>query len=95
MNTKVMYVCDGKACDNCSYPSCNYTSNIEHAKNFRRVLTTHTDVYYREDIIQVSMIRCKDCKWWKRVGCFCKNEDLPSANDFCSHAERKEENDER
>lgn len=31
---KVAYICDRKACKNCSYPSCKYTTDIKHAKNF-------------------------------------------------------------
>ncbi len=30
---KIYYVCDRKACANCS-PECNHTSDITHAKNF-------------------------------------------------------------
>jgi len=30
----VIYLCDKKACDKCSYPECKHTFNIDHAKNF-------------------------------------------------------------
>ena len=47
-----------------------------------------------EDVVEVA--RCKDCMWWHTGGCAfrsdCGNE-LPEANDFCSHAERKINND--
>ena len=31
---KVLYLCDRKACDKCSYPDCKLTYDINHAKNF-------------------------------------------------------------
>ena len=34
----VLYLCDRKACDNCSYPLCNHTTDISHAFNFEKVL---------------------------------------------------------
>ena len=41
----------------------------------------------------VPVVRCKDCKWWKKAGCAfdtrCK-EDIPKADDFCSYGERKD-----
>ena len=30
----IVYVCDRLKCDGCSYPICNHTSDIRHAKNF-------------------------------------------------------------
>ena len=30
----ILYLCDRKACDNCSYPKCKHTSDFRHAKNF-------------------------------------------------------------
>ena len=44
-----------------------------------------------ENIIEV--IRCKDCKWFNRLGCAVRivdDSDKPTENDFCSFAERKE-----
>lgn len=36
---KVMYVCDGRACEKCfsagRETDCNFTQNVRHAKNFR------------------------------------------------------------
>lgn len=33
---KVLYLCDGRACDKCNYGfSCRHTTDIRHAKNFR------------------------------------------------------------
>lgn len=34
----VLYLCDRKACDNCSYPLCNHTTDISHAVNFEKNL---------------------------------------------------------
>ena len=41
---KVLYVCDGKQCKECSN-KCIYTSNIEYAKNFNK----EYDTYIEED----------------------------------------------
>jgi hypothetical protein len=35
--TKVLYLCDQKACKNCSYPECRHTHDIEHAISFDNV----------------------------------------------------------
>lgn len=43
------------------------------------------------DVVEV--VRCKDCKWWHTDGCAFRKDavkDLPAADDFCSHGERKE-----
>ena len=40
----------------------------------------------------VEVVRCKDCKWWHTDGCAFRKDavkDLPAADDFCSHGERK------
>lgn len=31
---KVLYLCDRRQCQNCSYPECKYTTDIIHAVNF-------------------------------------------------------------
>lgn len=30
----VLYECDRRACSRCSYPNCQHTEDISHAKNF-------------------------------------------------------------
>ena len=38
MNTEqVLYLCDRRACSKCSYPQCEHTTDISHAKNFARI----------------------------------------------------------
>lgn len=42
---------------------------------------------------QSEIIRCKDCKWFNRIGCAINMVDdsvRPGENDFCSFAERKD-----
>ena len=34
---RIWYLCDQRACPNCSYPECEYTTDIRHAKNFEYV----------------------------------------------------------
>lgn len=39
-------------------------------------------------------IRCKDCKWFGKIGCavnIVDESDEPKENDYCSWAERREE----
>lgn len=31
---KVRYVCDMRACEDCSYPECEYTTDVAHAMHF-------------------------------------------------------------
>jgi len=43
-----------------------------------------------EDVQPV--IRCKDCKWFNKIGCAIKivdESDKPHEDDFCSFAERR------
>ena len=32
--TNILYLCDQRACQDCTYPDCEYTTDIHHAKNF-------------------------------------------------------------
>lgn len=41
---------------------------------------------------QPEIIRCRDCKWFGKIGCAVQivdESDRPSENDFCSFAERR------
>lgn len=33
-----LYLCNRKACENCAYPLCKYTTDISHAVNFEKDL---------------------------------------------------------
>ena len=33
----ILYLCDQRACQDCAYPDCEYTTDIRHAKNFEYV----------------------------------------------------------
>lgn len=56
-------------------------------------------VYWRDIEAQptadvVKVVRCKDCKWYRGIGCAIKivdESDEPTDNDFCSYGERAEE----
>ena len=45
MSEEVLYLCDRKKCENCSYPDCTRTTDISHAKNFKHDL----EVWYEKD----------------------------------------------
>lgn len=49
-----------------------------------------------EDVLTVvdELVRCKDCKWFGKMGCAIEvvdETDMPKENDFCSFAERKDD----
>lgn len=46
---QVLYICDGKKCDNCS-KECFYTSDIRHAASFHETAPN----LYVQNIIQLS-----------------------------------------
>ena len=44
------------------------------------------------DVVEV--VRCKDCKWFHRIGCAIEisdKSDAPTDNDYCSFGERADE----
>ena len=45
---EVLYLCDRLACDNCGWPLCKHTTNIEHAVNFERV-SLDVDAYFEKE----------------------------------------------
>ena len=62
--------------------------------------------YYRKGYINsptadvVEVVRCRDCKWWKRMNgdkrlqCFHSHGLIRTTeNDYCSRGERREENE--
>ena len=45
----ILFLCDRKACEKCSYPTCRHTPELEHAKNFAPAgFTKRTDGVYVE-----------------------------------------------
>lgn len=43
LKIKIAYLCDKTACQNCSYPMCSHTTDITHAKNFKKMPITDKD----------------------------------------------------
>ena len=46
----------------------------------------------KSDIVEV--VRCRDCKWFGKVGCaimIVDDYDKPTEDDYCSFAERRED----
>ena len=44
------------------------------------------------DVDVVEAVRCRDCKWFNKIGCAIKivdESDKPHEDDFCSFAERR------
>lgn len=55
---QVLYICDGKACNNCSSwmeDGCHHTSDIEHAAHFKKIF----NCYVEESVIVAELIRTK------------------------------------
>lgn len=43
-------------------------------------------------LIEIDIVRCKDCKWWNEIGCAIRivdDSDKPKETDFCSFGERR------
>lgn len=70
------------------------------AKAIVVIQNTPTIVEFEGDINKVivkgeeyhRIVRCKDCKWFGKVGCAIKivdESDKPEENDYCSFGERK------
>ena len=62
----------------------------------KEAIKKSVDEALKENPNLVLVVRCKDCKWFNSAGCAIeiKDElDSPGADDYCSFAERKGEND--
>ena len=46
---KVLFLCDGRACDNPCNPACKYTSNPEHASYFEKIGEGNDATYWECD----------------------------------------------
>ena len=60
-----------------------YTCGIERAES---------EIECAPTVDAVPVIRCKDCKWFGDIGCaisIVDDTDKPSENDYCSWAERR------
>ena len=45
---KVAYLCDKRACSNCSESTCRHTFDIRHAKNFKKICENEKCVIFEE-----------------------------------------------
>ena len=53
---------------------------------------TSIEIEDASDADVVEVVRCKDCKWFNKIGCAIKivdESDKPHEDDFCSFAERR------
>lgn len=68
----ILYLCDGKMCgDDCPNIDCMHTSDIRHAKNFKK--QSFTDEYWEEDDALVSYRVPSKEEWRER---YCTNKQL-------------------
>ena len=47
----ILYLCDAKQCDNCSYPLCQHTQDINHAVNFQKFKGDHGPCFVERERI--------------------------------------------
>lgn len=45
---KVLYLCNRRQCEGCSYPECKHTTDIFHAKNFVEHYSKEKGLWYEE-----------------------------------------------
>lgn len=67
----------------------NLSLRLQHDKSLENL----KEYLQENDIVKVT--RCKDCRWWHSNGCAFRRDctDLPSDDDFCSHGERRINNE--
>ena len=53
----ILFLCDRKACEKCSYPQCSHTPELEHARNFAPAgFTKRTDgVWVEQEGVTMEM----------------------------------------
>lgn len=72
METKILYKCDHHACESCNCDGCEYTSDITHAVNFKKVGEDFVEDSSTNDKYKV--LSLKD--YCAKIGVECVNEDL-------------------
>jgi hypothetical protein len=71
--------------------------DIEHAPTIEPDLSSYSDKLWRNAYergkaeAEAEIIRCKDCKWKQGAECVRFADVRPWPNDFCSRAERRED----
>lgn len=64
----VHYICDRRACEECTNPDCNHTSDIQHAANFEKI----GDAYFEKEKPEESVMDIHVESAWIRLGnCPC------------------------
>lgn len=48
INIDVIYICDRKKCEHCSYPKCKHTTDINHAANFKKKISWDGEPVFME-----------------------------------------------
>ena len=64
----------------------------DHSGYDTRMLYEIQDILEGLPPAEPEIIRCRDCKWFGKIGCAVQivdESDRPSENDFCSFAERR------
>ena len=64
----ILFLCDRKACEKCSYPTCRHTPELEHARNFAPAgFTKRTDGVWVEQEGETMEVKTDQDKLEKRL----------------------------
>lgn len=64
----ILFLCDRKACEKCSYPQCRHTPELEHARNFAPAeFTKRTDGVWVEQEGETMEVKTDQDKLEKRL----------------------------
>ena len=64
----ILFLCDRKACEKCSYPTCRHTPELEHARNFAPAgFTKRTDGVWVEQEGVTMEVKADQDKLEKRL----------------------------
>jgi hypothetical protein len=64
----ILFLCDRKACEKCSYPTCRHTPELEHARNFAPAgFTKRTDGVWVEQEGVTMEVKINQDKLEKRL----------------------------
>lgn len=55
-----LFLCDGKKCNNCSYPTCKHTRDLNHAQNFEHYDLRATGLAYNHTGTPISKVKNVD-----------------------------------
>jgi hypothetical protein len=77
--TKIVYICDRKACNPCSGEHCHYTTDIRHAVNFKNPPT--------EADLDRNFVLLSNEQYMEQDRCVCCGRGVPEGRLICPRCE--------